>query len=1200
MNIIEKLNRVISGTLVLSMALMKFSSYSVLAVDNITGFRTESDQTTTTNISYGDPNGDEKIDAKDASFCLSEYSLLSTGASSLLSEAEKNAADVNRDEKIDSRDASDILSYYGYLSTGGLDSLADFLSISYPEGPEHIEGDGPFCLEASYDSESNKVSLGVLFSPSDSIVILESENTDEFSEMTTLSGTTRYSFTLDEDITTKYYKASGVDENGETVETPVIEITRDEDDIRIGYIDSDEDGLTDFTELLLGTDPKNKDKDLDGLTDWEEINLTGTDPLIRDTDEDDIPDGERDPDKDGLTNIEEIKHNCNPKLKDTDEDHLNDGDEILKYGTDPTEPDTDHDTLNDDYEIRYELDPMNDTTDGIKDTERKIEQIITSEYGQFYRVNSADNAYSLSLDIVASGDGNKEISVVTDTCNEAYKTDAQVGKMIDIKYSDSFTPDSATLKFRIRDDYIENTYGKYSDLEEFKGIKRLNVFKLYEEIGMMLPIETEYDTEHNLVTADIDGEGTYCIMDMEIWFDIFELDPEELKTSASENAPMSYPLETKKKASADNEKIKTPIDIVFIMSTGGSTYYRQEVFDIEQNIMKNVADYCYKNFNDVEIYIVEYKKESANILRARKNVDFLANPASFSVGVSQMKLTSVPNEEYCESKYAFREISKIKFRENTNRYFYQFALSPFNYSEGEDGITLCEKGIGIFSQIIPPYLEFNNLEYQEKLHNAITNNNGLDIPLYSTANTTEAIIKHINSNLNTDLTPTTYHAMLANDLSKIRLDAPLKKGSTINSDSDDLTDLEEVKTEFLQYDSDGYAVLPTVKDIVSKLNSPIILSKDGNKDLLKCSMFAKVLELRILPCKSNPANYDSDYDGIKDGDDLNPYEKIDHLFVTARFDNEPESIYPKNKIVSKNRLDVIHDSAGPFAPVDTKGMSLKNYLLFMNSDLSDISNDTESADIDDRIRRRVLSFGSLLADTTPIPGMYYSTKRNGYKMPNAAKFMRRYIQNSGEDLVFEADEPIACTFEGRRPFYYLMNRVIDASEDTLADGATLCIATRGDRSEYSKEEVDSLYVDFYNHVNNPMEFDWMFSIGKGTSGVIAEVTRNGDEYTMRFKYCFFDLYDWDQNEESELYKLNSKGLAKCFRSIGVYEDSFRWIKGNRFPPLEPSSRIDSIESLEELYTHKYLVESLLSLDHIENTYLMKKMSDKRAFLRFID
>ena len=81
-------------------------------------------------VTFGDPNGDGKIDAKDASTILVEYSKMSTGGEGSLSDAQKSAANVNGDDKIDAKDASFILSYYAMASTatGDVPTMAEFMA----------------------------------------------------------------------------------------------------------------------------------------------------------------------------------------------------------------------------------------------------------------------------------------------------------------------------------------------------------------------------------------------------------------------------------------------------------------------------------------------------------------------------------------------------------------------------------------------------------------------------------------------------------------------------------------------------------------------------------------------------------------------------------------------------------------------------------------------------------------------------------------------------------------------------------------------------------------------------------------------------------------------------------------------------------------------------------------------------------------
>jgi hypothetical protein len=57
------------------------------------------------------------------------------------------------------------------------------------------------------------------------------------------------------------------------------------------FLDSDGDGLPDWFELLIGTNPNNPDTDGDGLTDFEEVFIYHTDPLNPDTDGDGFSDG---------------------------------------------------------------------------------------------------------------------------------------------------------------------------------------------------------------------------------------------------------------------------------------------------------------------------------------------------------------------------------------------------------------------------------------------------------------------------------------------------------------------------------------------------------------------------------------------------------------------------------------------------------------------------------------------------------------------------------------------------------------------------------------------------------------------------------------------------------------------------------------------------------------------------------------------
>ena len=100
-----------------------------------------------------------------------------------------------------------------------------------------------------------------------------------------------------------------------------------------------------------------KDSDHDGAPDFYETEFLNTDPYNPDSDGNGVCDGDEDFDKDGLANAYEIENSLNPMSADTDIDGLSDYDELQTYHTDASMQDTDGDGATDGWEVENGYDP---------------------------------------------------------------------------------------------------------------------------------------------------------------------------------------------------------------------------------------------------------------------------------------------------------------------------------------------------------------------------------------------------------------------------------------------------------------------------------------------------------------------------------------------------------------------------------------------------------------------------------------------------------------------------------------------------------------------------------------------------------------------------------------------------------------------------------------------------------------------------
>lgn len=282
------------------------------------------------------------------------------------------------------------------------------------------------------------------------------------------------------------------------------------------YLDTDEDGLPDELEELIGSDKILSDTDGDGLDDYYEFLQLGTSLTEPDTDENGISDAEEDFDGDGLNNAQEYMYGTLPWESDTDQDGLSDGDEVLVYGTDPLKPDTDGDGLIDGDEPAMGFDPTKPDTDenGIPDGKERIEQSVT------YEVENKECAVTeIQVDMVTSGSltASTTIESIMDTDYGCSNVAGLVGEPFEITTTCTF--ETATLSYKVDQTKLGET--EFNDL----------LFLWYDEDNkQMVELETEHDAETGIVSTETTHFSKYMLVDQKKWEEVWNLQFDYLTT----------------------------------------------------------------------------------------------------------------------------------------------------------------------------------------------------------------------------------------------------------------------------------------------------------------------------------------------------------------------------------------------------------------------------------------------------------------------------------------------------------------------------------------------------------------------------------------------------------------------------------------------------------------------------------------------
>ena len=458
-----------------------------------------------------------------------------------------------------------------------------------------------------YNSEANSIDIEWYTNyENGSYEIWTSDDNKEYTSVGVVSDGTTYQYPITEEFEKRYFKVSLTTDYGEYIESVPFLVTKTEEGYSVDYLDSDEDGLAYIYEIMLGTDINNVDSDDDGLTDYQEVYITGTDPTKYDSVTEGVSDADADSDGDGLSNAQEIELGTDPQNTDTDGDNLSDYDELYVHGTDPLIADTDGDTLSDSDEIALGLNPLlpDSYNDGINDGDRKFVQTISY-------TESDNNLPIEEVNISFDGTGyiNSTTSIKTDDTN-VFVSNLLSIKGKPFRFESTSVFDEATVSFVV--DTAKANVQSIDELgvvwydEDFHQFRMLECS--YDEDSSTVIATVPHFSIYCVVNREewVNAQGNYYFIASN---DLTDNDndkiPDCYESSNAENPENMYVLSNgtttfslKGEAHSDKQKTRGTMYDVVTIKENGVTYYTDGIIDGEEVVFCTGGDVNCDNIVD--------------------------------------------------------------------------------------------------------------------------------------------------------------------------------------------------------------------------------------------------------------------------------------------------------------------------------------------------------------------------------------------------------------------------------------------------------------------------------------------------------------------------------------------------------------------------------------------------------------------------
>lgn len=922
------------------------------------------------------------------------------------------------------------------------------------------------------------------------------------------------------------------------------------------YDDADADGLCDLVEIsLLKTNPDSSDTDGDTLSDFEEIVYTKTSPTDKYTNKLSITDANDDSDGDKLTNKEELSYKTNPLLNDSDFDGINDYDEVKKYMTDPNNDDSDNDNIIDGDEIKLGLKPDTDKSNGtVPDNQRTFKQNIEKSSEILSYINSDDNPYELSIDIVSAGVAEKELSVSFGEFSNCSENKKIIGKSVALGYNDKLSVDSAKIYFAPRK--IE---GKISDYM---------IFEFFPENNYLLPVETKYTGSAAYVeTTEL---GTYCLVNVN---NIMETDNENSRLYSNDIQPLSSEtISFSKDIVSDYELGET--EVVFLVDISGALDSNLEetknsIHDFSQALFEHTGNGAveiygyYANPTTAQTKVTSYVDSNNNaILSSMKSVDEALNGiSSYTTNKNNPLISPISLVETLSNNNLFSSTCPNK---------YAFIISDSTYSfTNSSGFSLvvpkttCTSLKNIYNNDI--HLNFILSEDSFKQTKAINNLKKeckpYDFGVYSKSKTgyfANDMYAKIYSNAVIDLTeiPVVY----ASSVMPYSILERVERNAFINSlpKSVDSSKVPSADADGNIDFNDAVDKTGITFETLRSACDMFDLTRKGYEQLManqKMSVNLIMGSIQVTPFSDKVLYADNDNDGIPNKDDPYPDEPFDDRFKIV-------DSYFYHPIINFMLYSKLGTGNTEFSPqYGTPGKDGRELCY----------NTKEPTNLDDK-NMIIAYIASYYADSFLFTRFAGVVAGKGFvKMYNSAEFLKYFFIGYGKERNLsssEFKEIISTSKDNLFHYMYNINSIIAVSEEVLKDGETIILAnTTEDNFKvacYTNKHCELLhYFDFENETakSTNLAKDWSYAIGEAFGGMVFEVSKNGKKYTMKYRYCLMDYYEWGYHVDGgdeDMHMLHECGYAHEYPIYGELTNTLEWEEGYRIKT--PSETIKLVKN----------------------------------------